>query len=216
MGLVLAMVVFAGQHLHQNHNLRRLRGGLGQDRLDPQLADAFGLHGSQGRGMAQDIGATFVRTPDAVVRPYVDVQLSGTAPNMQLLMQDLRITSILILVGALFEYKLVWKPKRLQQLKPALARSLFTLLLANALRVVIVNIFVPLTAAGRAAYHADSDWWYSKVGTVHQMATDSGHSLDLFMMLRKVLMTWTFTQGIADIINEAPEAIRDTYVAATR
>lgn len=196
--------------------LRRFRGGgeLEEPSLFAGIARAIESNADGHSGYAQDSGAAFVRAPAEAMRPYVSVHLSGAPLDREALLRDLQLTSLFILVGAVFHYKIIWRAQK--GLKPQLTRVLVMLLVANALRVLIVNIFVPMTAAARLAFHADSDWWYSKGGSVLQTATEGVAGLDVGRVARRMFMAWFFTQGIADLVNEAPAAIRDVYVAATR
>lgn len=165
---------------------------------------------------AQDSGAAFARLSAAAAQPYVEARLAGAPLDASVLFRDLQLTSLLVLVGALFRYQVIWRAGSGQPVPPRTLRTLTLLLVANALRVLLVNLFVPLSAAARAAFHADADWWLGAGGTVLQLTSEPASGLDLGKGLRKVFMTWLFTQGIADLVNEAPPAIRDVYVAATR
>lgn len=196
----------------------RLRGGSirGDGELLASLARSLEGGGSASGipQYAQDSGAAFVRLSAAAAQPYVEASLAGGQIDRSVLFRDLQLTSLLILIGALFRYQIVWRAGK--PVHPKTLRTLTVLLVANALRVLLVNIFVPLSAAARAAFHADADWWYGVGGAVLQTATEPASGLNLGRGLRKIFMTWFFTQGIADLVNEAPPAIRDVYVAATR
>ena len=195
---------------------KRQGGGLADSELLASLARSLdGAGSSSGLPQyAQDSGAAFVRTSAAAVQPYVEARLGGGEFDGAVFMRDLQLTSLLILVGALFRYHVIWRAG--QPVKPSTVRTLTMLLVANALRVLLVNAFVPLSAVARAAFHADADWWFGVGGTVLQPATEPIAGLDIGRGLRQVFMAWFFTQGIADLVNEAPPAIRDVYVAATR
>jgi hypothetical protein len=166
---------------------------------------------------AQDSGAAFLRINAGAATPYMAADLSAAdAFSRTAALRDLQLTSLLVLVGAVFRYKVVWRVGAGKPIRPQMLRTLTALLVVNALRVLIVNLFVPLSAAARGAFHADADWWFCKGGAVVQTASDAASGLDLGRGLRKMGMTWFFTSGIADLVNEAPPAIRDVYVAATR
>jgi hypothetical protein len=205
--------------------VRRLRGGALGDVLrgdaDVLASLARAIDTDAGAGgaakFAQDSGAAFLRINAGAATPYVAAELGGAdAFSRTAALRDLQLTSLLVLVGAALRYKVVWRAGAGKPVRPQMLRTLTALLVANALRVLIVNLFVPLSAAARVAFHADADWWFGKGGAVVQTASDAASGLDVGRGLRKMGMTWFFTSGIADLINEAPPAIRDVYVAATR
>ncbi|KAJ1625363.1 hypothetical protein T492DRAFT_1040068 [Pavlovales sp. CCMP2436] len=198
-------------------HMRLHGGGTDDGELLASLAHTLDSTGGTFGGMpqfAQDTGATFVRMSAGATQPYIEANLAGAALDPTNVMRDLQLTSLLVLIGALFRYRVVWRVGK--PVQPQVLRTLTMILVANALRVLIVNLFVPLRQAARVAFHYDADWWFSHGGAVLQTATEPTSGLDAGRGLRKIFMTWFFTQGIADLMNEAPPAIRDVYVAATR
>jgi hypothetical protein len=200
----------------------RLRGGaLASPASDGEVLASLAQAGGGGAvtpsaaaQFAQESGATFVRLNAGAAQPYLAANLAGCEFDAQTVLRDLQLTSLVILVGALFRYKVVWRAG--QPVRPQMLRTLTMLLVANALRVLVLTLFVPLSPAARVAFHADADWWFGHGGTVLQTATEPASGLAIGRGVRKIFMTWFFTQGIADLVNEAPPAIRDVYVAATR